>query len=89
MVVQKAKCNVLYKALKGSQITLSFIMHNYLVKKLSQGLVAFALVADFRSRYPAGARVDVRRAVLLTRVIQVTGFGSIQTVVLLCGWRLS
>lgn len=58
-------------------------MSNYLVKELSQGLVTFALVADLRGRHPAGAGVDVSRAVLLTSVIQVTGLGSVQTVVFL------
>ena len=64
-------------------------MLNYLVKELTQGLVALALVADLGGRHPAGARVDVSRAVLLTRVIQVTGLGGVQTVVLLRGCRLS
>lgn len=50
--------------------------------------MALALVAHLRSRHPAGARVDVRRAVLLTRVVQVTGLGGVQAVVLLCRSRL-
>lgn len=50
--------------------------------------MALALVAHLRSRHPAGARVDVRRAVLLTRVVQVTGLGGVQAVVLLCRGRL-
>lgn len=52
-----------------------------LVKELPQGLVALPLVADFGGGDAAGAGADVGRAVLLTRVIQVAGFGSIQTVI--------
>ena len=51
--------------------------------------MAFALVADLGRRHPAGAGVDVRRAVFLTRVVQVAGLGSIQTVVLLCRCRFN
>lgn len=64
-------------------------MLNYLVKELTQGLVALSLVADLGGRHPAGTGVDVSRAVLLTRVIQVTGLGGVQAVVLLRGCRLS
>lgn len=53
-----------------------------LVKELPQGLVALPLVADFSGRDAAGARADVGRAVLLTRVVQVAGLGSVQAVVL-------
>lgn len=52
-----------------------------LVKELPQGLVALPLVADFGGGDAAGAGADVGRAILLTRVIQVAGFGSIQTVI--------
>ena len=52
-----------------------------LVKELPQGLVALPLVADFGGGDASGAGADVGRAVLLTRVIQVAGFGSIQTVI--------
>lgn len=51
--------------------------------------MAFALVADLRGRHPAGARVDVSRAVLLARVIQVARLGCIQAVVLFGGCRFS
>lgn len=60
-----------------------------LVKELPQGLVALPLVADFGGGDAAGAGADVGRAVLLTRVIQVTGLGGVQAVVLLRGCRLS
>lgn len=44
--------------------------------------MALPLVADFCGGDAAGAGADVGRAVLLTRVIQVAGFGSIQTIIL-------
>ncbi len=53
-----------------------------LVKELPQGLVALPLVADFSGGDAAGAGADVGRAILLTRVIQVAGLGSVQTVIL-------
>lgn len=53
-----------------------------LVKELPQGLVALPLVADFSCGDAAGTGADVGRAVLLTRVIQVAGLSSIETVVL-------
>lgn len=53
-----------------------------LVKELPQGLVALPLVAGFSSGDAAGAGADVGRAVLLARVIQVAGLGSIQAVIL-------
>lgn len=60
-----------------------------LVKELPQGLVALPLVADFSSGDAAGAGTDVGWAVLLTRVIQVAGLGSIQTVILSGHCRLT
>lgn len=62
---------------------------NYLVKEVAKGLVAFALVADLRGRHPAGARVDVGRAVFLACIIQVACFGGVQAVVLFGGCRFS
>lgn len=62
---------------------------DYLVKEVPQGLVAFAFVADLRSRHPAGAWVDVSRAVFLACIIQVTRFGGVQAVVLFGGCRFS
>lgn len=56
---------------------------------MAKGLVAFALVADLGGRHPAGARVDVGRAVLLACVIQVARFGGVQAVVLFGGGRFS
>lgn len=53
-----------------------------LVKELPQGLVALPLVAGFSSGDAAGAGADVGRAVLLARVIQVAGLGSIQAAIL-------
>lgn len=55
---------------------------------MAKGLVAFTLVADLRGRHPAGAGVDVRRAVFLTRVVQVARFGGVQAVVLFGGGGL-
>lgn len=55
----------------------------HLVKKLPQGLVALALVADLGGGDPASAGADVGRAVLLTRVVQVAGLGCVQAVVVL------
>lgn len=75
--------NQMQKKKKERQIALQINILNYLVKELTQGLVAFALVADLRGRHPAGAGVDVSRAVFLTCVIQVAGLGRAQTVVLL------
>lgn len=60
-----------------------------LVKELPQGLVALPLVADFSGGDAAGAGADVGRAVLLTRVIQVAGLGSVQTVILSGHCRLT
>lgn len=70
-------------------MTHQLLAPNYLVKELTQGLVALAFVAHLRGGNPAGAGVDVSRAVLLTRVVQVTRLGSVQAVVLLCGRRFS
>lgn len=53
-----------------------------LVEELPQGLVALPLVADFSCGDAAGTGADVGRAVLLTRVVQVAGLSSIETVVL-------
>lgn len=53
-----------------------------LVEELPQGLVALPLVADFGGGDAAGAGADVGRAVLLTRVVQIAGLGSVQAVVL-------
>lgn len=50
--------------------------------------MALAFVARLRRGHPASAGADVSGAVLLTRVIQITGFGGVQTVVLLCRRRL-
>lgn len=60
---------------------------DYLVKEVTEGLVALAFVADLRGRHPAGARVDVSRAVLLACIIQVARFGGAQAVVLFGGCR--
>lgn len=49
--------------------------------------MALALVADLRDGDAAGAGVDVGRAVLLARVVEVAGFGGVQAVVLLGGRR--
>lgn len=62
---------------------------DYLVKEVAQGFVAFAFVADLGGRHPAGAGVDVRRAVLLARVVQVARFGGVQAVVFFGGCGLS
>lgn len=62
---------------------------DYLVKEVPQGFVAFAFVADLRGRHPAGAGVDVSRAVFLARVIQVARFGGVQAVVFFGGCGLS
>lgn len=51
--------------------------------------MAFAFVADLRRGHPAGARVDVGRAVFLARIIQVARFGGAQAVVLFGGGRFS
>lgn len=61
----------------------------HLVEKLPQGLLAFAFVAHFSGGDSAGAGADVRRAVLLTRVVQVAGFGGVQAVVVLRKGRLT
>lgn len=53
-----------------------------LVKELPQGFVTLPLVADFGGGDAAGARADVGRAILLTRVVQVAGLGGGQAVVL-------
>lgn len=55
----------------------------HLVEKLTQRLVALALVAYFSCGDAAGARADVGGAVLLTRVIQVARLGCIEAVILL------
>lgn len=60
-----------------------------LVKELPQGLVALPLVADFSGGDAAGAGADVGRAILLTCVIQVAGFGSVQAVILSGHCRLT
>lgn len=60
---------------------------SHLVEELPQGLVALALVADLGDGDAAGARVDVGRAVLLARVVEVAGLGGVQAVVLLGGRR--
>ena len=44
--------------------------------------MALPLVADFGGGHAAGAGADVGRAVLLARVVQVAGLGSVQAVVL-------
>lgn len=59
----------------------------HLVEELPQGLVALALVADLGDGDAAGAGVDVGRAVLLARVVEVAGLGRVQAVVLLCRRR--
>lgn len=61
----------------------------YLVKELSEGLVALPLVANFGGGDAAGARADVGRAVLLARVVQVAGLGRVQAVVLPSHRRLA
>lgn len=64
-----------------------FCHSSHLVEELPQGLVALALVADLGDRDAAGAGVDVGRAILLARVVEVAGFGGVQAVVLLGGCR--
>lgn len=54
----------------------------HFVEKLTQSLVALALVAHFGRGDPARARADVGRAVLLTRVVQVARLGCVEAVVL-------
>lgn len=51
--------------------------------------MAFAFVADLRGRHPAGAGVDVSRAVFLAGVVQVARLGGVQAVVFFggCGLR--
>lgn len=51
--------------------------------------MAFAFVADLGGRHPAGAGVDVSRAVFLARVVQVARFGGVQAVVFFGGCGLS
>lgn len=60
-----------------------------LVKELPKGLVALPLVADFSCRDAAGAGADIRRAILLARVIEVAGLCSVQAVILSDHCRLT
>lgn len=62
---------------------------DYLVKEVPKGFVAFAFVADLRGRHPAGAGVDVSRAIFLARIIEVACFGGVQAVVFFGGCGLS
>lgn len=62
---------------------------DYLVKEVPKGFVAFAFVADLRGRDPAGAGVDVSRAIFLARIIEVACFGGVQAVVFFGGCGLS
>lgn len=61
----------------------------HLVEKLTQRLVALALVAHFGCGDAARARADVGGAVLLTRVIQVARLGCVEAVVLLSQSRVT
>lgn len=55
----------------------------HLVEELAQSFVTLALVAHLSGGDSAGAWADVGRAVFLTRVVQVAGFGCVQAVVVL------
>jgi len=82
---QRPKESLVLKRLKCGVIPLFFTSVSEvtrLVEELPQGLVALPLVAHLGAGDPAGARADVGRAVLLTRVVQVAGLGRVQTAVL-------
>lgn len=69
--LKRALCAVYSAFVKKSLLQVLFPLTEApcLVKELPKGLVALPLVADFSCGDPAGAGADVRRAVLLARVI--------------------
>ena len=84
-----AKMAFVYTCPASSGAVAPIRLGGYLVKELAQRFVALPLVADLGAGHAAGAGADVRRAVLLTRVVQVAGLRRVQAVVLSGHRRLS